>query len=491
MGCWVKKKEHLAMIQCSQCHCWYHHKCHCWYHHKCHCWYHHKCHCWYHHKCHCWYHHKCIPVPESEKWEELTFVCCAQDSSTQDRAEHNLKADLLADQWDCRVLWKAHTQGTNRMGIHMTRIQQMCGVESSESGTAACDVIPSIAFRRQEEELPLAVQPENVKQVNKRYREAKKRRGGMSAPGNNVADHQRTWLRSGREMVMISHFSADVPGSTLWYQQLTDILENKIRQSGLCVPDYQRTDMLHPLRLEGKAQCEEATSGSTGETSHFIEDDNQKRNGPIVECSTTTGSKTQYSEHTMRKSHKLKNFCSGLRRTMCVRVTVSIRLCDIYPGDLLGESESYFDHRGKAKKEYFYFLREDFVCVPLIERTLQEHGLTLSNDVTQFISDIRETFKRKEMYKDVAGQIPPTAAGLTQHGVAQLHGTVLVVFSSESLKRYLDRCFRIVTGKRALLDRRVPTARNARQCRDQGEAFRFTNSRPVTAAREEAWKEAF
>ncbi|KAI8516477.1 hypothetical protein Bbelb_050580 [Branchiostoma belcheri] len=158
---------------------------------------------------------------------------------------HQLKTELLADQWDCGVLWKAHTQGTNRMGIHMTRIQQMCGVESSESGTAACDVIPSIAFRRQEEELPLAVQPANVKQVNKRYREAKKRRGGMSAPGNNVADHQRrTWLRSGREMVMISHFSADVPGCTLLYQQLTDILENKIRQSGLCVPDYQRTDML-------------------------------------------------------------------------------------------------------------------------------------------------------------------------------------------------------------------------------------------------------
>ncbi|KAI8493073.1 hypothetical protein Bbelb_290770 [Branchiostoma belcheri] len=104
------------MIQYSQCHCWYHHKCHCWYHHKCHCWYHHnchcwchhKCHCWYHHKCHCWYHHKCIPVPESEKWEELPFVCCAQDKTTVHRTVLNItlltNLSLLSDSpWRCTV----------------------------------------------------------------------------------------------------------------------------------------------------------------------------------------------------------------------------------------------------------------------------------------------------------------------------------------------------------------------------------------------------
>ncbi|KAI8516390.1 hypothetical protein Bbelb_049710 [Branchiostoma belcheri] len=62
-----------------------------------------------------------------------------------------------------------------------------CRGETMEKiGAAARDVIPSIAFRRLKEELPLAVQPTNVKQVNnKRYREAKKRRGGMPVSGNN------------------------------------------------------------------------------------------------------------------------------------------------------------------------------------------------------------------------------------------------------------------------------------------------------------------
>eukprot|EP00058_Branchiostoma_floridae_P002276 XP_002587764.1 hypothetical protein BRAFLDRAFT_94668 [Branchiostoma floridae] len=27
LGCWLKKNEQLGMIQCSQCHSWYHHKC--------------------------------------------------------------------------------------------------------------------------------------------------------------------------------------------------------------------------------------------------------------------------------------------------------------------------------------------------------------------------------------------------------------------------------------------------------------------------------
>ncbi|KAI8493039.1 hypothetical protein Bbelb_290430 [Branchiostoma belcheri] len=66
-----------------------------------------------------------------------------------------------------------------------------CRCETMEKiGAAACDVIPSIAFRRLKDELPLAVQPTNLKQVNnKRYRETKKRRGGMPASGNNVTDH--------------------------------------------------------------------------------------------------------------------------------------------------------------------------------------------------------------------------------------------------------------------------------------------------------------
>ncbi|KAI8493908.1 hypothetical protein Bbelb_282550 [Branchiostoma belcheri] len=80
----------VSLLVHQKCHCWYHHKCHCWYHHKCHCWYHHKCHYWYHHKCHCWYHHKCIPVPESEKWEELTFVCRAQDKTAVHRTVLNI-----------------------------------------------------------------------------------------------------------------------------------------------------------------------------------------------------------------------------------------------------------------------------------------------------------------------------------------------------------------------------------------------------------------
>ncbi|KAI8494007.1 hypothetical protein Bbelb_283540 [Branchiostoma belcheri] len=75
--------------------------------------------------------------------------------------------------------------------------------------------------------------------------------------------------------------------------------------------------------------------------------------------------------------------------------------CVLYTGDLMGATEcpkckeTRFDDRGKAKKEYFYFPLLETVrtlyAVPKISSMLQEHGLTLSEDVPQYVSDIRET----------------------------------------------------------------------------------------------------
>ncbi|KAI8481591.1 hypothetical protein Bbelb_406910 [Branchiostoma belcheri] len=100
-----------------------------------------------------------------------------------------------------------------------------------------------------------------------------------------------------------------------------------------------------------KLRSEEATPGSRGEASHFLEDENDERNGPND--------------------------------------------CVLYTGDLMGATEcpkckeTRFDDRGKAKKEYFYF--------SLLETA---HGLTLSEDVPQYVSDIRETAMWNEMHKE-------------------------------------------------------------------------------------------
>ncbi|KAI8516310.1 hypothetical protein Bbelb_048910 [Branchiostoma belcheri] len=72
-----------------------------------------------------------------------------------------------------------------------------------------------------------------------------------------------------------------------------------------------------------KLRSEEATPGSMGETSHFLEDEKDERNRPTF--------------------HVCKNDCV------------------LYTGDLMGATEcpkcreTRFDDRGKAKKEYFYF----------------------------------------------------------------------------------------------------------------------------------------
>ncbi|KAI8516613.1 COP9 signalosome complex subunit 2 [Branchiostoma belcheri] len=100
-----------------------------------------------------------------------------------------------------------------------------------------------------------------------------------------------------------------------------------------------------------KLRSEEAAPGSMGEASHFLGDENDERNRPND--------------------------------------------CVLYTGDLMGATEcpkckeTRFDDRGKAKKEYFYF--------PLLETA---HGLTLSEDVPQCVSDIRETAMWNEMHKE-------------------------------------------------------------------------------------------
>ncbi|XP_078689169.1 uncharacterized protein LOC144920713 [Branchiostoma floridae x Branchiostoma belcheri] len=68
-----------------------------------------------------------------------------------------------------------------------------CRGETIEKiGAAARDVVPSVAFRTLKDQLPLEEQPTNKKQVsNKRYLDAKKRRGAMLGSGHNVADHMQ------------------------------------------------------------------------------------------------------------------------------------------------------------------------------------------------------------------------------------------------------------------------------------------------------------
>ncbi|KAI8494002.1 hypothetical protein Bbelb_283490 [Branchiostoma belcheri] len=120
-----------------------------------------------------------------------------------------------------------------------------------------------------------------------------------------------------------------------------------------------------------KLRSEEATPGSSGETSHFLEDEKDERNRPTF--------------------HVCKNDCV------------------LYTGDLMGATECpkckemRFDDRGKAKKEYFYFPLLETVrtlyAVPKISSMLQEHGLTLSEDVPQVSRGETTTRELEQMEK--------------------------------------------------------------------------------------------
>ncbi|KAI8516288.1 hypothetical protein Bbelb_048690 [Branchiostoma belcheri] len=152
-----------------------------------------------------------------------------------------------------------------------------------------------------------------------------------------------------------------------------------------------------------KLRSEEAAPGSMGETSHFLEDENDERNGPRV-----------LDDHGLKNTvpRTYKEAVSKVKELLPRFETFHVckNDCVLYTGDLMGATEcpkcreTRFDDRGKAKKENFYFPLLETVrtlyAAPQIASMLQEHGLTLSEDVPQYVSDIRETAMWNEMHKE-------------------------------------------------------------------------------------------